>query len=113
RAANSARQAQIDRHRPIGILFRQRSVLARFFLRHRLLPQFRRGRGFLSPAGAEASIFTQHDLPPPFASSNAPRQIPAANQPPRRPRTSRSGTCPFPTPPTPPPPPPPPHPPPT
>src|ERR1035437_178520 len=64
RPPDAARQAQIDGHRPIGILLRRRSVLPRLFLRHRLLPQFRRGRQFLPAAIARASILTQHDPPP-------------------------------------------------
>src|ERR1035437_7031579 len=99
RPPDAARQAQIDGHRPIGILLRRRSVLPSLFLRHRLLPQFRRGRQFLPAAIARASILTQHD-PPPSASS-VPRPTPAATPPPRRPPTWRSGTRPFPTRPTP------------
>src|SRR5450759_5800731 len=99
RPPDPAGQAQIDGHHPIGILLRRGPILPRLLLRHRLLPQLRRGRQFLPAAIAEASILTQHGSPP--SASSAPRPSPAALPPLRRPPTSQTGTCPFPTRPTP------------
>src|ERR1035437_2793199 len=101
RPPDAARQAQIDGHRPIGILLRRRSVLPRLFLRHRLLPQLRRGRQFLAAAIAVPSILTQHDSLP--SASSVPRPTPAATPPPRRPPTGPPAPPPSPTPPPPPP----------